>query len=163
MGLDISKTLRAILTGGFIAGTIDIGAAVALYNVGPVTVLHAIASGLLGRTSFAGGLNTALLGLVLQWVMSFIIAAIFVLAAERLPLLSRRWLSMGLIYGVVIYVVMSFVVVPLSAAYPKSVPTPLSAGKQLLAMLLFGGIVSYCARRFGNYTESAATEVTRPA
>ena len=54
------------------------------------TQLQAIASGLLGKASFTGGLNTALFGLVLQWAMSLIIAAIFVLAADRLPVLRRR-------------------------------------------------------------------------
>ena len=92
----MSNTLKAILAGGFIAGTIDIGAAVALYHIGPITILQAIASGLLGKASYAGGLNTALFGLVLQWAMSLIIAAIYVLAANRLPVLRRRWLVMGL-------------------------------------------------------------------
>ena len=112
----MSNNLKAILAGGFIAGTIDIGAAVALYHIGPIAILHAIASGLLGKASFAGGLNTALLGLVLQWAMSLIIAAIFVFAASRLPVLRRRWLALGLAYGVGIFVVMTFVVVPLSAS-----------------------------------------------
>jgi hypothetical protein len=69
----MSNNLRAILAGGFIAGTIDIGAAVALYHIGPITILQAIASGLLGKAAYSGGLNTVVLGLVLQWVMSLII------------------------------------------------------------------------------------------
>src|SRR6202789_2865786 len=85
----MSNNLRAILAGGFIAGTLDIGAAVALYHISPITILQAIASGLLGKASFAGGINTALLGLVLQWAMSLIIAAIYVLAADRLPEIGR--------------------------------------------------------------------------
>jgi uncharacterized membrane protein YagU involved in acid resistance len=146
----MSNTLKAIMAGGFIAGTIDIGAAVALYHIGPITILHAIASGLLGKASFSGGLNTALLGLVLQWTMSLIIAAIYVLAANRLPVLRRRWLVMGLVYGVGIFVVMTFVVVPLSASYPKNPPKLPGAAEQFAAMLLFGAIISYCAKRFGH-------------
>jgi uncharacterized membrane protein YagU involved in acid resistance len=146
----MSNTLKAILAGGFIAGTIDIGAAVALYHIGPITILQAIASGVLGKASFAGGLNTALLGLVLQWAMSLIIAAIYVLAADRLPLLRQRWLVMGLAYGIAIFVVMTFVAVPLSASYPKNPPKLPGAAEQFAAMLLFGVIVSYCAKRFGD-------------
>src|ERR1700722_3830594 len=92
----MSNNLRAILAGGFIAGTLDIGVAVALYHIGPITLLQAIASGILGKAAYSGGLNAALFGLVLQWAMSLIIAAIYVLAADRLPMLRRRWLAMGL-------------------------------------------------------------------
>jgi len=148
----MSKTLQAILAGGFIAGTIDIGAAVAIYHVGPIAVLQAIASGLLGKASYSGGLNTALLGLVLQWGMSLIIAAIFVFAASRLPMLWRRWLVVGLAYGVAIFVVMTFVVVPLSASYPKNPPQMPQSAEQFLAMLLVGVIISYCAKRFSSET-----------
>ncbi|HKD47502.1 MAG TPA: hypothetical protein VKB67_07430 [Rhizomicrobium sp.] len=150
------KTFSAILAGGLIAGTIDIVVAVAIYHASPVTVLHAIASGLLGKASYSGGFVAALLGLLLQWAMSLIIAAIFVLASLRLAVLSRRWLVMGLAYGVAIYAVMSFVVVPLSAAYPKTPPAPLHDGPQILAMLLFGVIISWCARRFGDLAAPAA-------
>ena len=144
----MSNTLRAILAGGFIAGTIDIGVAIALYHIGPLTLLHAIASGLIGKASYSGGLDTALLGLVLQWAMSLVIAAIFVLAASRLPVLRQRWLAMGLAYGVGIFVVMTFIVVPLSASFPKNPPKWPGAAEQLLAMLLFGAIISGCARWF---------------
>jgi uncharacterized membrane protein YagU involved in acid resistance len=149
----MSNTLKAILAGGFIAGTLDIGAAVALYHIGPITILQAIASGLLGKAAYSGGLNATLLGLILQWAMSLIIAAIYVLAANRRPVLLQRWLVMGLAYGVGIFVVMTFMVVPFSASYPKNPPKLPGAAEQFLAMLLFGVIISYCARRFGDASD----------
>jgi hypothetical protein len=45
--------------------------------------------------------------------MSVIIAGLFVLAANQLPLLLRRPFPAGLGYGVIVYLVMTFVVVPL--------------------------------------------------
>lgn len=140
--------LTAILLGGFVAGTIDIGSACLINGVGPIMILHAIASGLLGKASYAGGLNTAGLGLVLQWGMSLIIAAIFVVASQIMPILSRRWLSAGLAYGVAVFIVMSFVVLPLSNAYPKphGVPHVDKIIENLVAMLLFGVIVAWFAR-----------------
>jgi uncharacterized membrane protein YagU involved in acid resistance len=140
--------IAAILLGGFVAGTIDIGSACLINGLSPVVILHAIASGALGKASYAGGLGTAGLGLLLQWAMSLIIAAIFVFAARLLPFLSRLWLASGLAYGVAIFVVMSFVVVPLSNAYPKphGMPPPANIVENLLAMLLFGIIVAWFAR-----------------
>jgi hypothetical protein len=50
---------------GFVAGTIDIGAACLINRLGLIAILQAIASGLLGRDSFHSGLSAAALGLVL--------------------------------------------------------------------------------------------------
>jgi uncharacterized membrane protein YagU involved in acid resistance len=80
--------------------------------------LQFIASGLLGPAAFAGGLGSALLGLTLHVVFSLVIAAVFILAAMRLPVLRRNLTLGGLLYGVVVYFVMNFVVTPVSAAPP---------------------------------------------
>ena len=140
--------LAAIACGGLVAGTIDIGAACAINGLSPTVILHAVASGLLGPASFRDGLPAALAGLGLQWLMSLLIAAIFVAAAGRLAWMRRSWFAAGAAYGVLIYLVMNFVVVPLSAApfHPR-----FSAAKvvwNLLAMILFGLIVSASARAF---------------
>jgi uncharacterized membrane protein YagU involved in acid resistance len=90
-----------------------------LLKVPYVVLLQFIASGLLGPAAFAGGLGTALLGLLLHVVFSLVIAAVFILAATRLPVLRRNLILGGLLYGVVVYFVMNFVVTPLSAAPPS--------------------------------------------
>jgi hypothetical protein len=138
----------AVLYGGFVAGSLDILAAALINRVDPLIIMRAIASGLLGRAAFQGGLPVAALGLLLQWAMSLLIAAIFVFAAGRMSWLSRRWITAGLLYGVVVFVVMEYVVVPLSAA-AKPHFTALSLAENLLAMLLFGLIVSFFARDAG--------------
>lgn len=143
-----SSTLIAILYGGFVAGTIDIGAASLINGISPFVILRAIASGLLGKAAFQGGLPVSLLGLGLQWAMSLLIAAIFVFAARRLAWLSRRWVAAGVSYGVAVFVVMEYVVVPLSAAWPKVHFTTASLIENLLAMMLFGLIVAFFARRY---------------
>jgi hypothetical protein len=139
---------RAIILGGLVAGSIDIGAAALINWLPPVFILHVIAGGLLGRAgSFSGGMYTAVLGLFLQWAMSLLIAAIYVIASERLLLLKRYWIAGGLAYGVGIFAVMNYVVVPLSAYKRFPHFTLLSAGENLLAMLLFGFLVAFFARQ----------------
>jgi hypothetical protein len=139
--------LTAILLGGSIAATIDLGAACLISGHDLTYILHVVAGGLLGRRAFSGGTQTALLGLLLQELMGVIIAAIYVGAAGLMPLLKRRWLVCGLLYGVVIFVVMNYVVVPLSAW--RHWPTFSTAKflENLAAMLLFGVIVAFFARR----------------
>lgn len=141
--------LTTILLGGFVAGTVDIGAAALIFWANPAVILRAVASGVLGRASFEGGVFSASLGMLLQWGMSFLIAAIFVLASRKLGWMTRRWLLAGLAYGVVVFVVMNYVVVPLSAANSAH-SFEFHAVKffeNLAAMLLFGLIISFFARR----------------
>ncbi len=142
-----SASLTAILCAGFLAGTLDIGVAALLNGISPFVILRAIASGLLGKAAFQGSTPVALLGLGLQWAMSLLIAAIFVFAARRIGWLSRQWVSAGILYGMVVFGVMEYVVVPLSAAWPKPHFTTRSFIENLLAMILFGLIVAFFARR----------------
>lgn len=138
--------LVPILLGGFIAGTIDIGAACLINAASIPVILKAIASGVLGKASFQQGAGAAALGLALQWGMSILIAAIFVVAGGKLPALRRRWVAAGLAYGVAIFIVMNYVVMPLSAVGHIPHFTPAHFVENLLAMLLFGSIVAFFAR-----------------
>jgi len=146
----VRRTRRRVVTrgvvGGLVAGAVDVGAAALINHQSITFILHAIAGGLLAEKSFAGGGATALLGALLQEAMGALIGLIFGAAGLRAELLLRRWVASGLLYGAIIFVVMNFVVVPLSAwhRWPH-----FSTGKLLAsftAMLLFGLIIAcFCA------------------
>jgi uncharacterized membrane protein YagU involved in acid resistance len=138
----LGPLLAAIVAGGLIAGSVDILAASAIYLASPATILQAIASGLVGRASYDGGVGTMALGLVLQWLMSLIIAAIYGAAAVRMPVLIDKPLRFGALYGVGVFIVMSFIVVPLSAAYPRPQPSVSGLVLNLAANILFGVIIA---------------------
>jgi uncharacterized membrane protein YagU involved in acid resistance len=139
--------LTAIALGGLVAGTIDIGAAALINFVSPLLILHFIAGGLLGKSALAGGAAVELLGLALQWAMSLMIAAVYLVACGWLPILRRLWIGGGLAYGVVIFLVMNYAVVPLSAwaRWPRF--TAERFAENMLAMFLFGLIVAFFAQR----------------
>lgn len=110
----------AIMWGGLLAGLGDIAFAFVvsgLRGVGPVRVLQSVASGLLGAAAKEGGLATAALGAVLHFFIASVWATVYWLASRKLPLLVRRPVVCGLLYGVVVYTFMYFVVLPLSAIY----------------------------------------------
>ena len=140
------RTVAAVLLGGIVAGTIDIGAACLINQRGIGFILHTIAGGLLANRAYAGGAATAWLGFLLQEVMGILIAVIFTIASTVLPVLRRRWLLGGLAYGVVILLVMNYLVVPLSAWHVVPQFSPAKFAANLLAMLLFGVIVARFAR-----------------
>jgi hypothetical protein len=138
----------AILYGGFVAGTIDIFAPALIYWINPLGVLRFIAGGLIGRPAAkAAGLPAAALGLVLQWAMSIIIAAIFVHAATRMPALLRRWIAAGIAYGSVVFFVMNYVVRPLSMHRDFPQMGLYDFTTNMAAMWLFGLIIAWFAQR----------------
>ena len=82
------SSLIAILLGGFIAGTIDIGAAALIEQRSPLVILHFVAGGLIGKQALAGGASVEILGLILQWAMSLIIA--YILASGKVAFHPSR-------------------------------------------------------------------------
>ena len=111
---------RALVYGTLAAGTLDLLDAFIFFGVRsgvrPIRILQSIAAGLLGRASFSGGWHTAALGLVLHFFIAFVIVVVFLLASRRLPALRRHALPAGLVYGILVYLTMTFIVVPASAA-----------------------------------------------
>jgi hypothetical protein len=81
----------------------------------PVRIFQGIASGLLGRESFRGGLSTAALGLFIHFFIAFAVVSTYYIASRKLPVLTRRPLICGIAYGVLVYFFMNLVVIPLSA------------------------------------------------
>jgi hypothetical protein len=136
----------SILLGGIIAGTVDIGFASLINSAKPTRILLAIASGLLGKSAFDGDWATVGLGLALQWAISITIASIFLVAVEWRPLLKRYWVKAGLAYGVIIFLVMNYVVLPLSAIGHPPHYRVVRFIENVVAMLLFGIIVAFFAR-----------------
>jgi hypothetical protein len=56
-------------------------------------------------------------------IISLAIAGVFILSADRIPLLRRHPIAGSLLYGFGVFVVMNMIVTPLSAAPPLPAPT----------------------------------------
>lgn len=117
------KKLVPILLGGLAAGVLDILYAFVVYGplsykMSPVDVLHSVAAGWMGRDAAnAGGEATALIGLATHFFIATMFAAVFVSTAVRMPSIAARPVVSGTVYGLGLYVLMNYVVVPLSAAH----------------------------------------------
>lgn len=116
---------RAILTGGLIAGALDITYAIVISTMRgrtPMAVLQSVASGLLGRDAYQGGVPVAALGLFLHFCIALIWASIFWAASRQLLVLTRKPVPSGILYGVFVYAMMNLVVIPLSRVPPRTAP-----------------------------------------
>jgi uncharacterized membrane protein YagU involved in acid resistance len=110
---------RAILWGGLACGVCDITAALVVYGyfgIKPLRLLQSVASGLLGPSSYSGGIATAMLGLLCHFVVAFGAATTYFLLSRAMPFLLRYTAVSGPLYGIAVYFFMQYVTVPLSAA-----------------------------------------------
>jgi uncharacterized membrane protein YagU involved in acid resistance len=110
-------------------------------GVAPILIFQSIASGLLGPASYEGGSATAVLGGVLHFFIAFMIVAVYFVASRRWPALARRPLRYGPLYGMLVYLTMNLVVIPLSAA-SSGMPPPAVLINGLLIHLLGVGLPS---------------------
>jgi hypothetical protein len=134
-------TTRAILLGTLTVGALDLLDAVVFFGfrgATPVRIFQSIAAGLLGRSAFSGGAPTAVLGVALHFFIAFLIVSTFVLASRHLTILTRAPIACGLVYGVVAYLVMNLVVVPLSAAGRAPFSWPVTINGVLIHMFGVG-------------------------
>jgi uncharacterized membrane protein YagU involved in acid resistance len=143
-----------VLAGGLIAGTLDILYACIFWaakaDVPPSRIFQSVAAGLLGKASFEGGAATAALGLLLHYLIACTMSLAYYLVARRRPALVRRPVPMGALYGLLLYVIMNHVVVPLSAAGPGSKdPTWIALGIAVHAFLVGVPIAWFAARAVG--------------
>jgi hypothetical protein len=114
MGGLITGTLHLIVQSWFVYGLLEKNPL--------ISVSQYVASGAIGNAAFAGGLATAVLGLILDFIMTTIMAGVFVLSVDRILLLRQHIIPGSILYGIGVFIVMNFIVLPLSAA--PALPAP---------------------------------------
>lgn len=107
-----------VVLGAVVVGTLDILFAILFWaprGVAPARIFQSVAAGLYGRASFNGGTRMVVIGALLHYFIALCIVLVYWLASRRYDVLIRRPILCGSIYGVLVYVVMNYVVIPLSA------------------------------------------------
>jgi uncharacterized membrane protein YagU involved in acid resistance len=145
-----SGAFLAIFAAGLLAGVLDITAAFVTWapqGVPPVRILQGIASGLLGLQAFKEGIQTDVLGGALHFLIAFSAAAVFYAASRKIEFMMRRPILSGALYGVCVYLVMYWIVMPLSRFHPAQTIT-----RSIIAivthMICVGLPISLMVRRY---------------
>ena len=118
---------RALVYAWLTIGIVDIADALVFYGflgATPRLIFQSIASGLLGRAAFSGGFWVQCLGVALHFLISFVIALVYLAASHRMRTLAQRPWVWGPLYGLAVWFVMYFVVLPLSAHGPAAMKWP---------------------------------------
>jgi uncharacterized membrane protein YagU involved in acid resistance len=111
-----SRIAAAILGAGLMAGVFDFTIACLESGKPPLVIGKAVATGWFGKAAMQGGLDVSLIGIASHFAIMLAFAGAFVLASLREPALRRWFFVAGPLYGAVIFDVMRFIVMPLSAA-----------------------------------------------
>jgi hypothetical protein len=130
-----SSAFETIVYGGLAIGILDfLDASIFFplyYGISFIDVWHGPASGVLGRdASRNGGLNTALLGILMHFCVAFCIAAVYYVLSRFMPVLLKYAVVSGLLFGIAANFVMQFVVIPLSAIGWRPGPEHIDWGAQ---------------------------------
>jgi hypothetical protein len=137
------RVIQAILLGGLAAGVLDIADAIILTLIrggSPARMLQGIASGLIGQSAFQGGTATVMLGLLLHFIIATGATAVFVAVSLRVPALLRRPFVWGPLYGLIVYAVMRFIVLPLSLIRMQPLSLNIGFANQIFAHIFLVGI-----------------------
>ena len=141
---------KPIVVATLVCGTLDILLAVILTLMRgkePAGMLRFVASGPFPQAT-EWGASGSVLGLAVHYGLMAIMVAVFVIAARSIPALTAQPLLWGLVYGLITYVAMNLIVVPLRfpAAWP---PKALAVGTQLFAhVVLVGWPLAFITRHY---------------
>jgi hypothetical protein len=156
-----NQALRTILTAGLIAGFLDgMDAAVFIGMIGGVPVIRVfqfIASGALGVAAFRGGWPAAVLGVCFHFTIAIAAAAVYYLLSRQMRFLLRTPFLWGTIYGLGVFVVMHYVVVPLSAAPRQPPASAADLANLVFSHVFFVGIPIALVTRRGCNNGTAVT------
>ncbi len=122
----MNRFLKYVFVTGLVAGALDITGAyiVQYFRTGKFAdkLLHYIAAGWIGvPNAMKGGSGTALVGLLSHFLIATIFVLIFFVAYPRIKLLRGNQIITGLLYGLLIDLVMSRLVLPFSALHAQPV------------------------------------------
>jgi hypothetical protein len=117
----LRDTLSRIVMAGLAGGAVDFfyASGSALIKGAPVSrPWQSVASGWIGRAAAEGGPGVTALGLVTHFGIALCMAAAYVLAARRVPIVVQRPWATAPLYGLILYAVMYMGVLPLRFHLP---------------------------------------------
>lgn len=104
----------AILVTWLIAGTLD-GLAAVLFNIhNPLRVFIFIASAIFGKVAYGGGIQIIVLGIVFHYLIAYIFTTFWFTLFPYIKKYLKNTYLIAAIYGLLTWVIMNLVIVPLS-------------------------------------------------
>ena len=152
-----SRAIPTIVTAGLVVGVLDISSAILIWlsrGIGIKRGFQGIAAGLLGQLSYDGGIPTAALGLAIHFFVAFTVVTVFYFASRVIPFLPQHAVFSGIVYGVGVYLVMYWLVLPTTfSAFKHRLSNELLA--VAIHISLIGLPTALIVRRYSKSVEQA--------
>ncbi|MFZ1800829.1 MAG: hypothetical protein WAU24_13265 [Chitinophagaceae bacterium] len=148
-----NSRLSFILLTTFLAGSLDIAAAIFVYTVllqkvTAIQILKGIAYGLLGKNSGISEMPLACIGLALHYFIAFLFTLFYFLVYQVFPFLKKNVIISGSLLGIFSWSVMNLLVLPLSKAFRAPLTlSGVSMGMSIL-ILCIGIPIAFLTRYF---------------
>lgn len=142
--------IRTLLVATFAIGTLDLLFAWGFWatrGVTAVDLLQSIARGWYGNASREMGATSALVGATSHYAIMFAFVLAYAVAARRNARLRRHPWRFGIAYGAFLYLLMNFIVLPLSAAGLPGFDNHAWVIASVAMHLLIGALCALAARR----------------
>ncbi|MFZ0270559.1 MAG: hypothetical protein WB524_20480 [Acidobacteriaceae bacterium] len=140
----MASAVVSVVRVGLIAGTLDITENIAFNafrHITPVMIFQFIASGLTGAWAFHAEIASVALGVAIHYTIALFWTALYYAASRWIVILIRRPVVCGLLYGAVVYLIMNFVVLPMTRVpHAHAAMTLASRVSGVLALLLCIGL-----------------------
>lgn len=148
---------------GLVAGTLDITENIIFNHFRGVTmkiIFQYIASGLIGTKSFSLGAESVALGVTIHYAIAMTWTVVFYVLSRKLTILTRRAAISGIVYGGVVYMIMNFVVLPLTALphAPRAMTLASRVSGVLALLFCIGLTISLLMRKFAPVRGGAASQ-----
>ena len=118
------SSLSTIIRAGLVAGTLDALGAMTTFMLrggkNPMIVWKYVASGVFGKEALSGGTAIVVWGLVFHFCIATTFAAFFFLVYPTLRRFISNPVVLGLLYGILVWVVMNLIALPLSNVAPQT-------------------------------------------
>lgn len=140
--------VKMIIETGLLSGIMDMVAVMTVYRVNPVRMCWYIAGAAFGKEAISGSVVMAVWGLAFHFFIALFWTILFFFLYPRINSFSKNIIVNGFLYGIVIWVVMNLVVLPLT----KLPPTPLTTDHVIIGitivMLMVGLPISFMVHRY---------------
>ncbi len=146
-----NKTITILLT-GLIAGTLDIFTAIIYYGyiLGKTTatsIFKHIGSAALDKNSF--GIETMIAaGIFFHYLIAFTAAIVYFFSYPHIALLRKNILISGIIYGIIVWLVMNMIVLPLSRLHVTKWSLIPSLTGMLILIVMIGLPIAFLTKKY---------------
>lgn len=109
--------INTVISAGLVAGLLDIIDAFVFFGARGANLMRipqSIAAGVMGDAAYKGGWTTFGTGLGLHFAMAVVMALVFYVIARMIPAVRQALTVSGLVYGLGVWAVMTYVVLPAS-------------------------------------------------